>query len=507
MSRPKPPRVFPALVSCAIAALACAPALAEPPVLRVSLESEPLTLDWQAARTPVDRFLVSFLMRGLLRYDEQAKPVCDLCRSYSVMPDGKTYRFELREDLAWSDGAPLEAEQFVLGFRRLVDPEQNLPDAEDYRVIAGARQSGRFDPRKLEVVAESPARLRITLTEPSAIFPHLLTRTAAFPIRKDHGKGVQVASPVLGAYQLAAWEKGKRIVVEGNPRYALPRPVYRVDFHLGAHADQVKRFRSGKLDILANPSMDDLLQIQGKNLQVSPYWATRMLVFNTSRPAASDAAVRRAVLYGVDRAKLPARLQSGERSATGVIPPGLPGHRQLPLATPDAQRALKERARDPRSEITLQLVAREGLQERKLVSWLEAEISPLKLRLQPRWLGPEAHLEALSRGDFDLALLTWSFTLATPLDLLRSFRTGAPRNLARWTSVAYDALLSQLIGQHAVPDYAQLTDEITRLIEVQEAVVLPLGYPTQPFLLGRRVKAFAVTPFGDPDLVKIKLLQ
>src|SRR5438046_2139176 len=41
----------------------------EPPVLRISAESEPLTLDWNQVRSSADRFIASFLMRGLLKYN------------------------------------------------------------------------------------------------------------------------------------------------------------------------------------------------------------------------------------------------------------------------------------------------------------------------------------------------------------------------------------------------------------------------------------------------------
>src|SRR5690349_11475488 len=90
----------------------------EPPVLRLSMEAEPSTLDWHAARSPSDRFVASFLMRGLLKYDAQAKPVCDLCKSYVVSPDRRGLTFVLDAQAEWSDGTPVQAQQFVDSFRR-----------------------------------------------------------------------------------------------------------------------------------------------------------------------------------------------------------------------------------------------------------------------------------------------------------------------------------------------------------------------------------------------------
>src|SRR4051812_45814059 len=61
-------RIALALISLA-AASSPTHAVIEPPVLRASLDSEPLLLDWNQHRSATDRYIVSFLMRGLLKYD------------------------------------------------------------------------------------------------------------------------------------------------------------------------------------------------------------------------------------------------------------------------------------------------------------------------------------------------------------------------------------------------------------------------------------------------------
>jgi len=48
------------------------------------------------------------------------KPVCKLARSYSVSPDGLEYTFVLRKGLLWSDGFPINADDVVFTFDKLV---------------------------------------------------------------------------------------------------------------------------------------------------------------------------------------------------------------------------------------------------------------------------------------------------------------------------------------------------------------------------------------------------
>ncbi|MBL3468159.1 ABC transporter substrate-binding protein, partial [Klebsiella pneumoniae] len=48
---------------------------------------------------------------------------------WEILDGGKRYIFHLRSGLQWSDGQPLTAEDFVLGWQRAVDPKTASPFA------------------------------------------------------------------------------------------------------------------------------------------------------------------------------------------------------------------------------------------------------------------------------------------------------------------------------------------------------------------------------------------
>jgi ABC-type oligopeptide transport system substrate-binding subunit len=464
----------------------------EPPVLRLSSDAEPTTLDWGQARASSDRFIASFLMRGLLKYDSGNRPACDLCKSFEVTGDGKALKFVIASGVRWSDGVELEAKHFVDALARGAREE-----------IASVRADGKMG---LEIAPKGPL----------AAFAHRLTTAAAYPVRKElvasgsraarSDRGEKHASTaVLGPYQLAAWEHGKRVVLEGNPEYTGERPVYRVEFVLGTHAQLLDKFKAGKIDILANPVNEDFAKLPGQKPQVSPYWATRELVFNVRR--VQDVGLRRSILRALEREALPAFLRNGERTVTGLIPPGLPGHRELPLVTADPARVAQERAAQPWVELTL--LARDVDTDRRVAEWVASQLQRIRVRVKPRIVSAAGYIKELEKGppSFDLALRVWAFETASPLELLRSFGTGASANRGGWTHVGYDAWLGQLSRASEPAEAAPLIDQLTQLIETKEVAVIPLGYPTQPFILGPRVVSFAITPFGDPDLVRIRLKQ
>ncbi|MCM2322376.1 MAG: peptide ABC transporter substrate-binding protein [Oligoflexia bacterium] len=485
----------------------------EPSVLRASLENEPTTLDWNHFRSGTDRFLISFLMRGLLQYDAKLNLVCDLCTSFSVSPDGLTIQFELRPDLTWSDGVPLEARHFVDSFRRLLDPVTASRNAKDFEEISGALQPGtpRWDPNKLGVAATDKNSLRITLARSSPLLLHRLAAIAAFPIRKELLRGpgdkglAHMQSAVLGPYLLAEWKPKKRLVLEGNPEFKGTRPVYRVDFSIGSHAELVDLFRKGRLDVLPNPTTEDMVQVPGQRVQVNySFLATRYMLLNVKRPMMSETKLRRAILYSLDRETLPALMRNGDRKITGLIPPGLVGHRELPLATGDPGRALAERGSGARP-IELKLLFRDVDKQERIARWVAERLEKIQVKTVLVPASGATFRERIKKGDFDLALLSWAYRTPSPLEMLTLFRTGDEENRSGWTNVGYDGLLDLLLKEQRPAEIAKLVDQMTEILEIKEVPVIPLDYPSRPFLLGKRVKSFAVTPFGDPDLVKIQL--
>ncbi len=88
--------------------------------LRINLGTEPPTLDWTRATDAVSITVIEQLMRGLTRLGPDLRPAPALAERWEVSPDGLTYTFHLRRDVRWTDGVPLEAEQFVWAWRRLL---------------------------------------------------------------------------------------------------------------------------------------------------------------------------------------------------------------------------------------------------------------------------------------------------------------------------------------------------------------------------------------------------
>jgi ABC-type transport system substrate-binding protein len=114
--------------------------------------------------------------------------------------------------MRWSNGAPVRAQDFVNAWRRVVDPKEGSPVADNLRVIAGAEAiiAGRAIPSSLGVSAPRDDVLAVVLTRPAPYFPQLLTHYSTFPVfsesaAKSHDSKTWVSN---GAYVLSSWTPG-----------------------------------------------------------------------------------------------------------------------------------------------------------------------------------------------------------------------------------------------------------------------------------------------------------
>ena len=103
--------------------------LAPQQVFRYNNHSDPGTLDPQKVEENTAAQIVLDLFEGLVWMDGEGQVQPAQAERWEILDDGKRYIFHLRSGLQWSDGQPLTAEDFVLGWQRAVDPKTASPFA------------------------------------------------------------------------------------------------------------------------------------------------------------------------------------------------------------------------------------------------------------------------------------------------------------------------------------------------------------------------------------------
>ena len=174
--------------------------------------AEPDSLDPAAAGNYAETNIVGDLMVGLTTLDARGKPIPGVAARWDISKDGLTWTFHLRQ-AQWSDGAPVTAQDFVLGWRRLLDPKTASRTAAMLWVLKNARaiSSGALPPSALAVKAANARTLIVDLENPAPYLPELLAHPSGSPLPR---KGAY-----NGPYTLKSWTPNDRITLVKNPRF------------------------------------------------------------------------------------------------------------------------------------------------------------------------------------------------------------------------------------------------------------------------------------------------
>ena len=116
-----------ASLSCAISANETFFGKTVPPagnILRYVTGDEPETLDPPVSTGQPEARIYMALYEGLVEYHpKNLRPVPALAERWDVNNDSSEFTFHLRRNGRWSNGDPIDANDFVYSFRRAVSPE------------------------------------------------------------------------------------------------------------------------------------------------------------------------------------------------------------------------------------------------------------------------------------------------------------------------------------------------------------------------------------------------
>ncbi|MFQ5878817.1 MAG: peptide ABC transporter substrate-binding protein [Dehalococcoidia bacterium] len=216
---------------------------------------EPASLDPHFSIFAQDISLERMLWRGLYTLDKDNKPQPAMAADMpEISQDGKTYTVRLREDLKWSDGDDLTAEDFVMGVKRTCNPDiaggyEYLIDAvivgcADYFAAFGTgEEPKRPTPEELNAL-EGAVRVRAVdeltieyqLTEPIPTFTIILSMWLAFPVPVHLFPNSGDPWPVPasdapgglaynGPYVMTEYQEGDHVALAPNPNWDAPAGV------------------------------------------------------------------------------------------------------------------------------------------------------------------------------------------------------------------------------------------------------------------------------------------
>lgn len=239
-----------------------------------------------------EEVLFPLLWNGLSKADENGDVVPDIARSWSASPDQRTWTFELRTDVRYSNGRPLTSRNVVKAFEYYLDPRTTTQEANKIATIASIR-------------ADGPARVVVQLREPNALFPEAIVWVKIVDV--DNVGQIDKRPVVTGPYTVKDFVPDDHVTLVPNPEYwGDPAPLREMEIVKATDTTSaLGALRAGDIDVIWATNPTDVASLEGDpDLKtVEPEVPSKYVdwEFDTTAPPFDDVKARQAVAYAVDR--------------------------------------------------------------------------------------------------------------------------------------------------------------------------------------------------------------
>jgi peptide/nickel transport system substrate-binding protein len=285
-------------------------------ILRGVTGFNPGQWDLHACGTLPDCLMPSGPQFNGLVYHNPVNPdeiVCDLCESWTVSRDGKTYTFRLRQ-AQWHDGQPVTAEDIKFSLDRIVEPGAIRVRTGVLRTFYEHGSAQVIDPRTVRVPINfaSPLFLVNLASEYMKMYPkHVAQGLSADDAQKP---GKLIGS---GPWKLKEFKPNISIEYVRNTSYfkkGLPYfdgMIFTIvrDYNRRLAAMQVGQAHTTEGPTIGSYGTEDPMRMQretkGRVRAVYiPEAVQTYLVLHMNKPPFQDARVRRAIFLAIDRQEL-----------------------------------------------------------------------------------------------------------------------------------------------------------------------------------------------------------
>ncbi|MFO1057979.1 MAG: ABC transporter substrate-binding protein [Dongiaceae bacterium] len=288
--------------------------------IRWALPSVPDTLFTPHAWSTYGGAIMALVQEGPLAFGDDLALAPAVADSWQ-QADPTTYKYHLRDGVAFGDGSAVTPDDVVATFKFHLDPSSGSQLAAFFSSVASVEASG-------------PREVTVKLKAPNVQFQYTAAHMAGFLFQKKqleaHAKDIGTPDVLplgTGPYKLTEFAPADHVVLEANPGYWGPKAVAK-KITIQAIPDRQTRLlamRNGDVDGTFDLSISDIDQwkaLPDVDVITAPSLGVFLLTMDHATAPFDDVHVRRAVAYAVDREGLVKALLKGNgEAATALNPP------------------------------------------------------------------------------------------------------------------------------------------------------------------------------------------
>ena len=387
----------------------------------------------------------------------------DLATDYSVSEDGLTWTVTIRDDVSFTDGEPLTAEDVAFTYNTV----KASSSVSDFTMLDYAE-------------AADDRTVVFHMNRPFSIWPYTMAVTGIVP-EHAYDSATYGASPIgSGRYILKQWDRGQQVILEANPDYYGGEPLMKKVTILFMEEDAAfLAAQAGQVDLAYTSATYSDQQIEGYAL--ASYATVDNRGFNlpavpeqtdaqgrtVGNDLTADVRVRRAINMGIDRQEMIDHVLNGYGSPAYSVCDQMPWYSEASEVEydPEGAAALLDEAgwkngddgvreKDGvKAELNLLYSAGDSVRQALAADFAD----------QLGKLGISCTLEGVGWDTaYDRALsdpLIWGWGAHTPMELYNIYHTAAGSDWALYSPYASDAVdryMDQALAQNDLETSYQL---------------------------------------------------
>ena len=490
---------------------------------RVNLGTEPPSLDWSLATDHVSFNVIANLMVGLTEFDKDLKPAPVIAKSWEVLDGGNKIVFHLRDDVQWSDGKPVRAQDFEYSWKRLLNPKTASEYAYTLFDIVNAQEyhEGKIaEAQSVGVKAEDDTTLTVRLRYPASYFLAITTFEVTFPQRQDVVEKFQNrwTDPeniiTNGPFILTSWKHENEIQLRANPNYFRGKPAIEnvTMLMVNEKTTALAMYEQGQLDFMDNesiPTLDKPRMAKQPGFKRVPQLRGYYYGFITDKKPFDDVRVRKVFSMAIDRSIFSTILHGGETPARSWIPPGMLAHNPnigLPYDPAAARRLLSEAGFPEGKGLPPIVLAYNTEEDNKMVaeaaqSMWQKNLGVIVTLENQEW---KVYLKKLRNDPPSIFRLGWGADYPDPDNFMKLFTADSGNNNARWKNPKYDQILDEAAREFDPAKRVKLYDEAQKILCETDVPIMPLFWTAETTVLNPHFTGLEFNSMARMDLRHVR---
>src|SRR5207302_881325 len=393
------------------AALASAATSVAPPTgatLNIHLYQKPKNWNPLAPPNGPDTQVMTLIDDALLMVNDRYEYEPRLAEKWTASPDARTFTFNLRPGLKWSDGEPFSSKDVLFTYKLLANAASGSAQSAKFDHVVGiADLRSGASTEAAGFRAPDANTFVVELDQPNAAFISSIS-WPFYGILPEHTLGSADVKTLsdnpfflkptvgMGPFKFVRYETDQFVELEKNPNYRTPVGIDRMFLKPVTTDVATAQLEKGEMQLvqISPTDVERLKAVQSLKIDSKAGPGIILMAVDLDQPYLKDKRVRQAMLYAIDRAGIVSQVLAGQASITNTHvmgpPDAIPADLNKYEYNPDkARQMLKDAGWDPERVVKIQWI--QGIRDRDAtVQIVQSQLGAvgMKVELNPLEAGP-----------------------------------------------------------------------------------------------------------------------